>query len=315
MLPLPFTSSALLAPMDRVTDPCFRDLVLERNPPGALGGAFTEFVRVNDAALSVRILRRHLGPRRHAAPVGLQIMGSNPEAVALTAHRAQVAGARLVDLNFGCPAKGAVRTCAGSALLDDPPRVEALVRACVGAVDGIPVSAKIRAGGDDDSRLEEIARAVEAGGASLLTVHCRTRKEAYADTADWERLRRAVAAVSLPVCGNGGVESHADLRRLRDETGCAFVMVGRGAMADPWIFCGRDVDAAEAARFLADYAARMERDGAPDDARAGRVKQLLRFWRAGGLVDDRRKLLVSERDPARLLGWIEEMAGAGARAG
>lgn len=314
MHPLPFTSPALLAPMDRVTDPCFRDLVLDRNPPQALGGAFTEFVRVTDHALSVRILRRHLGPRRHAAPVGLQIMGSNLEAIALTAHRAQAAGAPLIDLNFGCPAKGAVRTCAGSALLDDPPKVEALVRACVSAVDGIPISAKIRAGGDDDSRLEEIAHAVEDGGASLLTVHCRTRKEKYADTADWERLRRAVAAVSIPVCGNGGVESHADLARLRAETGCAYVMVGRGAMADPWIFCGRDVDRTEAAGFLADYAAQMEREGADDGARAGRVKQLLRFWRAAGLVDGVREALVSERDPERLLAWVVAEAGAGSSA-
>jgi tRNA-dihydrouridine synthase C len=312
MLPLPFTSPALLAPMDRVTDPCFRDLVLDRNPPEALGGAFTEFVRVNDDALSERILRRHLGPRRHAAPVGLQIMGSKLEAVAHTAHRAQSAGAPLVDLNFGCPAKGAVRSCAGSALLDDPPKVEALVRACVDAVDGIPVSAKIRAGGDDDSRLEEIAHAVQDGGASLLTVHCRTRKEKYDDTADWERLRRAVAAVSIPVCGNGGVECHADLERLRTETGCAYVMVGRGAMADPWIFCGREVDRTEAAGFLADYSVHMHQGGAPEDARAGRIKQLLRFWRAGGLVDGRRKALLSERDPARLLAWVEEMAGVAA---
>ena len=310
---LPFTAPALLAPMDRVTDPCFRDLVLDRNPPQALGGAFTEFVRVNEHVLSDRVLARHLGPRRHAAPVGLQIMGAHIESVALTAQRAECSGAPLIDLNFGCPAKGAVRTCAGSALLDDPPKIEALVRACVTAVDGVPVTAKIRAGGDDDALLEDIARAVEAGGAALLTVHCRTRKEAYRDTADWERLRRAVAAVSIPVCGNGGVEQHADLARLREETGCTFVMVGRGAMADPWIFCGRAVDRAEAATFLADYATRLQQDGASVGTRGGRVKQLLRHWRAGGLVDECRHAWLSERDDARLLGWIDEIAGTSSR--
>ncbi len=307
---LPFTAPALLAPMEGVTEACFRDLVLDRNPPDALGGAFTEFARVSQQPLPERVLVRHLGPRRHAAPVGLQIMGASAEAVAATARRAELAGAPLVDLNFGCPAKGALRGCAGSALLDDPPKVEALVRACVDAVERVPVTAKIRAGGDDDTRLEEIASAVEAGGARLLTVHCRTRREAYRDTADWERLRRAVRTVSIPVCGNGGVEAHADLAALRAETGCALVMVGRAAMADPWIFSGRVVERAEAARFLSEYAAALRADGATPHKQAGRLKQLIRVWRAGGLVEDEREELLRERDDRRLLDWVEREANA-----
>ncbi len=310
MLQLPFTAPALLAPMDRVTDPCFRDLVLARNPPEALGGAFTEFASVNDHELSQRVLRRHLGALRFPAPVGLQLMGADVEAVALTAQGAQRAGAPLIDLNFGCPAKGAVGRCAGSAMLDDPASVEALVRACVDAVDGLPVTAKIRAGGEDDALLEDIAQAVESGGAALLTVHCRTRKEAYRDTANWDRLRRAVAAVSIPVCGNGGVEGHADLARLRAETGCAFVMVGRAAMADPWIFSGRKVGRSEAAAFLLEYTTRLQQDGANIKTRGGRVKQLLRYWTAGGLVDECRKSWLTERDDARLIGWVAQAAGA-----
>ncbi len=306
---LPFTAPALLAPMDGVTDPCFRDLVLERNPATALGGAFTEFARVNRGALTRRMLRKQLGPTRHAAPVGLQLLGADVEAVALTAARAEEAGAPVVDLNFGCPAKGALRTCAGSALLDEPRKIEALVRACFDAVHRVPVTAKIRAGGDDDSALEDIARAAEAGGASLLTVHCRTRAEGYADTADWERLRRAVDAVDIPVCGNGGVDRHEDLARVRDETGCAYAMVGRGAMADPWIFSGREVDALEAARFLQEYAEQMERNGAPRAALAGRLKQLLRHWRAGGLVDDRRGAWLAA-DAETLLRSVADAADA-----
>ena len=148
------------------------------------------------------------------------------------------------------------------------------MRACVEAVERVPVTAKIRAGGDDDARLEEIAAAAEAGGASLLTVHCRTRKEKYADTADWERLRRAVAAVDIPVCGNGGVDRHEDLARVRAETGCAYAMVGRGAMADPWIFSGRQVDRVEAARFLQAYAEAMDVDGAKRSAVAGSARSV-----------------------------------------
>jgi len=307
---LPFTARALLAPMEGVTEPCFRDLVLERNPPEALGGAFTEFARVTREPLPRRVIRAHLGPRRFPQPVGLQLMGSDAQALAESARRAVQEGAPLIDLNFGCPAKGALRGCAGSALLDDPPRLEALVRAAVEAVAGaVPVTAKIRAGGEDDRLLEDLARAAEAGGAALLTVHCRTRREGYRDTADWERLRRAVAAVGIPVCGNGGVRSHADLERLRRETGCAFAMVGRAALGDPWIFGGRSVGKPEAARFLLTYAAMLASHGGMSAAgRAGRVKQLLQHWRAGELVGSDRAAWLKERDPERLFARLAEAA-------
>lgn len=309
---LPFTAPALLAPMEGVTEPCFRDLVLARNPPQVLGGAFTEFARVVQGPIPAHVLAAHLGPHRYAAPVGLQLMGSVVAAVAESARRAEELGAPLVDLNFGCPAKGAIRGCAGSALLDHPQRVEELVSACVRAVEHVPVTAKIRAGGEDDRGLEDVARAVEQGGASLLTVHCRTRKEAYRDTADWERLRRAVAVVTIPVCGNGGVARHADLARLRAETGCTYVMVGRAALGDPWIFTGRAVERDEAARFLLDYAELLSaHHHASPRMVAGRIKQLLNYWTAGGLVSDARRSWLAESETS-LLERLHAEAGASA---
>jgi tRNA-dihydrouridine synthase C len=308
--PLPFTAPNLLAPMEGVTEPCFRELVLARNAPAALGGAFTEFARVVSSPLPRRTLAAHLGTTRHVAPVGLQLMGSDVAAMAESARRAEELGAPLVDLNFGCPAKGALRGCAGSALLDEPKRLEALVAACVRAVVRVPVTAKVRAGGCDDSRLEEIARAAEQGGASLLTVHCRTRLEAYRDTADWERLRRAVRVVSIPVCGNGGVGSHADLARLRRETGCAYAMVGRAALGDPWIFSGRDVSRAEAAAFLLAYAEGLgTRWRVTPRAAAGRVKQLLRFWTAGGLLPEAERSAWLALDAEALFAALAAAAG------
>jgi tRNA-dihydrouridine synthase C len=281
---LPFTGPWLLAPMEGVTEPCFRELVLARNPPAALGGAFTEFVRVSAVPLPARVLRAHLGSRRFQAPVGLQLMGSNLPALAESARRAVAAGAPLVDLNFGCPAKGALRGCAGSALLRDPAALAGVVRAVVEAVPGTPVTAKIRAGYDHAEDVEELARAAEGGGASLLTVHCRTRAEHYMPEVDWSRIARAVAAVQIPVCGNGGIERHADLARLCAETGSAFAMVGRGALADPWIFSGHRAALPEAARFFLDYAAAMIAQGFEPRRWLARLKQLLTHWRAGGLA-------------------------------
>ena len=283
--------------MEGVTEPCFRDLVLARNGPDALGGAFTEFVRVSSAPIPRLVVRRHLGPSRFAQPVGVQLMGNDLAHLARTAQNAVAAGAVLIDLNFGCPAKGAIAGCAGSALLRDPSSVERVVRAVVDAVH-VPVTAKLRAGFDDASRLEELARAAEYGGASLLTLHCRTRAEAYCPNVDWTRIERAVAAVSIPVCGNGGIATHADLERMRRQTGARFAMVGRGALADPWIFSGRRVSRGEAARFLVEYADTMrDRLQWPAGGIASRLKQLLRHWTAGGLVPDAETRMRFMREP------------------
>ncbi len=312
--PLPFTGPWLLAPMEGVTEPCFRDLVLARNPPHALGGAFTEFVRVVDHPIGRAALRDHLGPRRFPAPVGLQIMGADVACVAETAARAADAGAPLVDLNFGCPAPGALRTCAGSAMLREPAALERMVAAVVDATPRVPVSAKIRAGFDDDALLEDLARAAAAGGASLLTVHCRTRREGYCPEVDWSRIARAVAAVSIPVCGNGGVAAHGDLERLRRETGCAYAMVGRGALADPWIFSGHTAEGAEAAAFLLEYAERMREHGFPPRGVAARVKQLLHSWTAGDLVAGDRRDWLRIADAETLLQRIARAGGLAPRA-
>jgi tRNA-dihydrouridine synthase C len=307
---LPFTAPYLLAPMEGVTDPCFRDLVLARNPASTLGGAFTEFVRVSESPTPHHVLQRHLGPRRFAAPVGLQLMGSDLEKLATSARNAVECGAPLVDLNFGCPAKGAIRDCAGSALLRKPAAVERVVAAVVAALPGTPVTAKIRAGFDDASKVEDLARAVEAGGAVLLTVHCRTRAEGYQNQVDWTRIARAVSAVSIPVCGNGSVGSHADLQRMRDETGAAFVMVGRGALADPWIFSGASASRSEAARFLLDYVDAMRtRPRSSAAGGIGRLKQLLCHWRAGALFEEHeRRSWLKVRDGAALLARLEHVA-------
>ncbi len=307
---LPFTAPYLLAPMEGVTEPCFRDLVLARNDAESLGGAFTEFVRVSVAPIPRAVVNRHLGPSRFAQPVGVQLMGNDLAHLARTARNAVEAGAALIDLNFGCPAKGAIAGCAGSALLRDPPALERVVRSVASAV-AVPVTAKLRAGYDDDSRIEELARAAERGGAALLTLHCRTRAEAYCPEVDWTRIARAMRAVSIPVCGNGGVSSHEDLERMRHETGARFAMVGRGALADPWIFSGRRVSRGEAARFLVDYAATMrERRQFPVRGVVARIKQLLRYWTAGGLVPDEttRARYLREQDGDALLAHLRDVA-------
>lgn len=311
---LPFTGIGLLAPMEGVTEPCYRDLVLAlhtgRRGSTDLGGAFTEFVRVVGHPIGAARLRAHLGPHRFRTPVGLQLMGADLGALSATARNAEDVGVPILDLNFGCPAKGALRGCAGSAILKDPAHLEATVRSCVDAIDRIPVSAKIRAGFDDATLLEDLARAAEAGGASLLTVHCRTKREGYQEHVDWSRIARAVDSVRIPVCGNGGLKTRSDFERMRRETGCDYVMVGQGALGDPWIFSGEEVDPAEAARFLLDYARELEqRTATPLESQAKRVKNLIRHWTAGGLCPgDSRVEWLRVQSPRVLLDRLEVIA-------
>ena len=168
----------------------------------------------------------------------------------------------------------------------------------------------LRAGFDDDTRLEELARAVEQGGAALLTVHCRTKAEHYCREVDWSRIARAVQATSLPVCGNGGVHTHADLERMRSETGCRYVMVGQAALGNPWIFSGREAQASDAARFLLDYGDTLrERDQVSERGIAGRIKQLLQHWSVGDLAPDPRAWL--RETPEALQASLLRIAGDG----
>ncbi|MEM6674483.1 MAG: tRNA-dihydrouridine synthase family protein [Planctomycetota bacterium] len=308
---LPFTAPWLLAPMEGVTAPSFRDLVLARHRPADLGGAFTEFVRVVTGPVQPRVLERHLGSRRFPIPVGVQLMGRDLAGVEGSARNVADLGVPVLDLNFGCPARGALRGCAGAAALREPTGLEETVRAAVrGVEDRIPVTAKIRAGFDHARDVEVLARAAEAGGAAMLTIHCRTRREGYQDEVDWTRIARAVDAVEIPVAGNGSAWGHADLERMRRETGCRFVMVGRGALCDPWIFSGRDVGRAEAARFLVEYHDVLVSLGARPKGAIGRVKQLLQYWTAGGLVagDEDRTRWLRTADPEAIVVELRRIA-------
>ncbi len=288
--PLVFDPPLYLAPMEGVTDPSFRGLVLEDNGPGTVGAACTEFMRVSQQPLPTEVLARELGAapepaRAGGVKVGIQLMGNEPELVAATAVRAAEAGAAFVDLNFGCPAPRVFQHCAGSALLADPPLLERMVRTTVDACP-LPVTAKIRSGIEHDGDLEELAKRVEGAGAALLSVHARLRTDRYSDPSDWRRLERVRAAVSLPLYGNGDADSPANIARMFRETGVDGVMVGRGAMGNPWIFrdyadllAGRspqEPGRTEIVDWMRRYDARMQGGGATERQSLGRLKQSLK---------------------------------------
>ncbi len=226
--------------MEGVIDARTRDL-LTRHP--GFDWAVTEFVRVVDARLPSRVFYKHC-PELNAArvatpsgvPVSLQLLGSDPVALAANARQALRLGAMRLDLNFGCPAKTVNRHDGGASLLRDPERVHAVVNAVHGAVgDEIAVTAKIRLGFTDRRLAQECALAAESGGATQLVVHGRTREEGYRPPAHWEWIGRIRQRLTIPVVCNGDIWTLEDYWKARTLSGCQDVMLGRGALADPWL--------------------------------------------------------------------------------
>ncbi|MEQ6918501.1 tRNA dihydrouridine synthase [Halomonas aquatica] len=281
--------------MEGVIDAVTRDLLTR--PPG-FDWVVTEFVRVVDARLPPRVFHKHC-PELHASgvpatpsgvPVTLQLLGSDPEALAANALQALRLGATGLDLNFGCPAKMVNRHDGGASLLRDPRRVHAAVEAVHLAVgDEIPVTAKIRLGFADRRQALACALATQDAGAQRLVVHGRTRDEGYRPPAHWEWIGRIRQRLSIPVVANGDIWSLEDYWKARTLSGCRDVMLGRGALADPrlaarirhWQATGErlpETPWAVRAEILAEFAA-MQRSTLPDRVVTSLLKQWLNHMR------------------------------------
>ena len=179
-------------------------------------------------------------------PAGIQLFGSEPDVMAKAAERVAVYRPLYIDINMGCPVHKVFDNAEGSALMRDVPKAAALIRAVVEATD-IPVGVKMRLGVDSATRsAPALAEAAERAGAAFLTVHGRTRAQMYAGKADLDGIAEVVRAVGIPVVGNGDVTDAASAARMYAHTDCAAVMVGRGALGNPWVFrelaCARAVD-------------------------------------------------------------------------
>lgn len=227
----------LLAPMEGLLDCVLRDLLTR---VGGVDRCVSEFIRVTGTLLPERAFLRTMPELRHGSrtlagvPVRAQLLGSDPVCMAENAARLAALGAEGVDLNFGCPAKVVNRHGGGAALLRDPAQIEAVVAAVRRAVPaGVPVSAKMRLGYDDDALARECAQAMASGGAGELVVHARTKADGYRPPAYWERIPAIRAAVSIPVVANGEIWTVQDAQRCRALSGCDALMLGRGAVADP----------------------------------------------------------------------------------
>lgn len=236
------TNRLALAPLAGTTDVVFRSLVSQL---GA-GLVTTELVSARgicyDPSLKKNYRYLEINPQEERA-TAIQLFGHDPEdfrkASRIILDHPVLSRCAMLDINMGCPVKKVVKEGAGSALMKDPDRAARIVEAVVreAAPGGKPVSVKFRSGWDDRAiNAPAFARQMVAAGASLLTVHARTREQMYSGRADWQVIREVVQAVDVPVYGNGDLTSLESLYQMYELTACAGFAIGRAAQADPWIF-------------------------------------------------------------------------------
>lgn len=226
----------LLAPMAAVTDLPFRTICEQQG----LGLTITEFLSANALCDGIPKIVDKMTASLDGRRFGVQIFGREPEKLAQAARMAHATGASLVDINMGCPAKRVVAGACGSALMREVDLAQSLVRVVRDALPtSIPVTVKHRAGWDDKHlNAPEFACALVEAGAAMITVHGRTRAQGFSGTVNHEIIGKVRAALpfTIPVIGNGDVKTLQDYIRMRENTGCDAIMIGRGAMGNPWLF-------------------------------------------------------------------------------
>jgi tRNA-dihydrouridine synthase B len=227
-------NKAIMAPLAGISNLPFRLIV--RSFGCAL--AYTEMISANGLIRKTEKTFEYLKSCAGDQPLGMQIFGADPELMAEAARIVADHGADLVDINMGCPVKKVIRAGAGAILMQDPARIACIVAAVKKAVS-IPVTIKIRSGWKRNSlNAVEIARLAEDSGADAITVHGRTADQGYSGEADWQVIAAVKNAVRIPVIGNGDIRQPQDAVKMLEQTSCNAVMVGRGALGNPWLFAG-----------------------------------------------------------------------------
>jgi nifR3 family TIM-barrel protein len=223
----------ILSPMAGVTDYTFRRLIKRR---GGVGLSVSEFISVEGLTRSNPKSKRQMRFAEEERPFAVQIFGGQTERMVLGALMAEEVGADILDVNCGCPAPKVVKNGGGSGLLKDLPRLETILTEIKKSLS-IPLTLKMRTGFTDATiNCVEVAKMAEQCGVEHIQLHGRTKEQGYKGLANWDWVREIKRAVKIPVSGNGDVTSIENALKRFDETGCDGVLIGRGAMQNPWIF-------------------------------------------------------------------------------
>ncbi len=227
-----FNNKIIIAPLADVSDAPFRKI----NKMFGADLTFTQMVSAKGAISNQFDSLRYLVFAREEKPIGVQILGNDP--IVIEDFISQIVSLKpdLIDLNCGCPAQKVINQKLGASLLDNPILLEKIIKSMVKKSEGIPVSVKLRLGRSKNKiNIAENVRIAEGAGASLVTVHGRTRDDKYSTDSDWTAIKKVVESVKIPVIGNGNLFTPEDIKNFLEYTGCAGVMLARGVIGNPFL--------------------------------------------------------------------------------
>jgi len=235
---IPVYGHVILSPMAGFSDKPYR--LICREYGSAM--SYTEFVSADGIMHGNHRTLEMLRFDPSESPMVFQIFGSSVDLLEQAARKIEQLGPDIIDINMGCSVKKVSGRGSGAALLKDPPKIGQIFSRLTKALS-VPVTGKIRLGWDETAlNYLEVAKVMEDNGASLIAVHGRTKEQAYKGQANWDAIAEIKQAVRIPVIGNGDVKTVADIRRMKQHTGCDAVMIARAAIANPWIFEGKDIE-------------------------------------------------------------------------
>jgi tRNA-dihydrouridine synthase B len=303
---VPIYGDAILSPMDGYSDWPFRSLCRE------LGSAvsYTEFIQIELILQGHKGVFKRLTYHEDERPLAFQIYGEDPDLVLKAALQVQELKPDFIDINMGCPAKSVAHRGAGVGLMRSPLKVARIFKKLSAALD-VPVTGKIRLGWDDCQSYKLIARIVEENGGSLVAIHGRTKEQRYGGQADWDAIADVCAAVNIPVIGNGDIKRVADIERMKQYTGCQAVMIGRGAISNPWIFSGLDreqVPQEQVRQFMRRHLDRNIQFYGEEDGQRLFRKYVAQYLGMKALTREERRNILSQRPREEFLSLLDEVA-------
>lgn len=301
----PIYGEAILAPMDGYSDWPFRSLCR------ALGSAmsYTEFVKVEKILSRSKEPAKRLYYEEIERPITFQIYGDDPDLILKAALRVQELNPDIIDINMGCPAKSIADRGAGVGMMPTPLKIARVFRKLTTTLR-VPVTGKIRLGWDRNKNYKLIARIIEENGGSLIAVHGRTKEQRYSGEADWDAVAEVKSLVHIPVIGSGDVRTVADIRRMKQHTGCDAVMIGRAAIANPWIFSGLDRDQVapeQVQKTVREHLAKSIKFYGEEDGQRLFRKYAVQYLLLRTLDRDARKEILKERPSGEFLDLLNQI--------